>query len=277
MRLTHRLILPSLLVLGLATCKGDGDGEPVDDSTITDDSSTDTDPQPPEEDCFTEGDEEQDGLADCEDDDCLDGCLEDCGDTVDNDADGVTDCDDDECVGAEGCTALYSMTAKITPDEITLLWGPGLVYELGESVAGLIAGKVKIYGTPIDPSDPSFSCSGLLYGYPSAAKAGYGALEYIGGDCDGCDFRFEMTTTVENGGLVWPTDCPVMELPVAKLGFFMDRYEVTRYDPNTATWAPQYSSARGSQYTRDYGNGAIYVSTMDTNTQLNRVVWEESL
>ncbi len=50
------------------------------------------------EDCETEGDEDQDGLADCEDPDCVDVCVEDCDDGIDNDGDGREDCRDIDCV-----------------------------------------------------------------------------------------------------------------------------------------------------------------------------------
>ena len=265
MRLTPRLILPTLLALSLAACKGDDD-EPVDDSTITG-----------PEDCFTQGDEEQDGLADCADDDCLDGCLEDCIDTVDNDADGAIDCDDDECQGAAGCGNSFTLKAKVTPDFLQLMWGPGLIYQLGIPVLGQFSGEVKLYGTPVDPSGPSFSCAGAVYAYPTDYNPGHGSLDYVGGDCGGCDLRFEMTTTVNNGGLRWQGSCPVTTLAFAELGFFTDRYEVTRYDPTSATWSPQYGAGRGSQNTLNYGHGLFYLFYMKDITQLNPVVWEESL
>ncbi len=53
------------------------------------------------EDCDLEGDEDQDGLADCEDEDCAEVCVEDCELEGDEDRDGLADCDDDDC--AEFC------------------------------------------------------------------------------------------------------------------------------------------------------------------------------
>lgn len=53
------------------------------------------------EDCTVPGDEDGDGLADCDDDDCelAAPCLEpgNCADGIDNDSNGLTDCADSEC------------------------------------------------------------------------------------------------------------------------------------------------------------------------------------
>jgi len=61
------------------------------------DTSADTAPLP-EEDCDSPGDEDGDGLADCDDPDCIGSCPEDCTNGVDDDGDGDTDCDDTDCV-----------------------------------------------------------------------------------------------------------------------------------------------------------------------------------
>jgi hypothetical protein len=57
-----------------------------------------------EDDCRDARDEDRDGLADCNDEDCrhLEVCLG-CFDGVDNDADGRADCADQSCQPAEGC------------------------------------------------------------------------------------------------------------------------------------------------------------------------------
>lgn len=51
------------------------------------------------EDCTTPGDEDGDGLADCEDADCFTApsCTESCLGGADEDADGLVDCADDDC------------------------------------------------------------------------------------------------------------------------------------------------------------------------------------
>jgi hypothetical protein len=50
-------------------------------------------------------DNDQDGLLDCEDADCFDACIEVCDDGFDNDQDGLVDCDDDDCIADESCGA----------------------------------------------------------------------------------------------------------------------------------------------------------------------------
>ena len=59
------------------------------------------------EDCKVPGDEDHNGLADCEDPACFhdEACVElACSDGLDNDGDGWADCDDDDCWG-HGCAA----------------------------------------------------------------------------------------------------------------------------------------------------------------------------
>lgn len=70
------------------------------------------------EDCAAVGDEEHDGLADCEDDECARaaGCAElACSDDQDDDADGDVDCADPDCWG-HGCavTAVRFTRGQVT-------------------------------------------------------------------------------------------------------------------------------------------------------------------
>lgn len=230
------------------------------------------------EDCGDTVDNDQDGLTDCADEECLDACVEDCSDTVDNDADGAIDCDDDECQGDEACPTIFSLEAKIDLYSAALGWGDGVRAYFGANAFGRMSGRVILYGAATDASGVTFACTGTLYSYPSFYGARYGAIDYVGGDCDGCDFRFEMTNSVSNGGLRWRGKCPVDELPVAQLGFFTDRYEISRYDDTTAAWATQYKAAYGYQYSYYYsGLGMIYQSYMTYLTQLSVVVWEAPL
>ena len=55
--------------------------------------------------CGDTFDNDEDGLADCEDPDCFEACTspEDCGDGLDNDGDGVEDCEDTDCEGVPPC------------------------------------------------------------------------------------------------------------------------------------------------------------------------------
>ena len=57
-----------------------------------------------QEDCGSGEDEDLDGLADCLDPDCADpACDEVCDDGFDNDLDGLTDCEDGECFSSALC------------------------------------------------------------------------------------------------------------------------------------------------------------------------------
>jgi hypothetical protein len=66
--------------------------------TDGDDPQTETEP----EDCVVVGDEDNDGAADCWDEDCLDWCGELCGNGQDDDGDQLVDCADPDC--ARECT-----------------------------------------------------------------------------------------------------------------------------------------------------------------------------
>ena len=80
---------PTITDTGTTTTDDTADTQPPTDTV-------DTEP-PPVEDCGSEGDEDGDGLADCEDPDCADVCVEDCESEGDEDQDGLADCDDPDC------------------------------------------------------------------------------------------------------------------------------------------------------------------------------------
>ncbi|MEY3214083.1 MAG: hypothetical protein RIT28_4564 [Pseudomonadota bacterium] len=63
------------------------------------------------EDCAASADADCDGLAGCEDGDCMTdaACTEDCADGVDDDGDGLTDCWDDDCWPACGAIVRSSL------------------------------------------------------------------------------------------------------------------------------------------------------------------------
>ncbi len=78
--------------------------KPADDAAappIADDLADGADPTSPtrDEDCARPGDEDGNGLADCEDAACADACTEDCAAPGDEDADGWEGCQDDDCWG----------------------------------------------------------------------------------------------------------------------------------------------------------------------------------
>lgn len=73
-----------------------GDGEDDDQDGLID--CEDSDCICIETDCYDGVDDDQDGLIDCEDSDCLSACMEsDCADGIDNDQDGLQDCEDSDC------------------------------------------------------------------------------------------------------------------------------------------------------------------------------------
>ncbi|MCB9795412.1 MAG: hypothetical protein H6741_22130 [Alphaproteobacteria bacterium] len=69
------------------------------DDSGGDDSGSDDSAAPTDEDCDNGRDDDQDGLTDCEDADCVDdrACQEFCGNHDDDDLDGLTDCEDEDC------------------------------------------------------------------------------------------------------------------------------------------------------------------------------------
>ena len=133
--------------------------EPVDtppDDTVDDTDAAppgetaqaDTPPAVPVEDCADPGDEDGDGLADCEDGDCVASCLEDCTAPGDEDNDGWTDCQDDECWGPACPPA--SQIAWVTQGRMSVhtasAFGGSCMYRgfssavvVAESVAGRVA------------------------------------------------------------------------------------------------------------------------------------------
>jgi hypothetical protein len=91
------------LFLLLGACAGDTS----EDDTLKDDTDTACEDgvDCPEE-CTDGVDNDGDGKADCQDEDCADECVEDCFDGVDNDGDSFVDCEDADCAGqcTEDCT-----------------------------------------------------------------------------------------------------------------------------------------------------------------------------
>ena len=70
------------------------------------------------EDCSRSGDEDCDGLADCEDADCFGviACQEDCLTPGDEDSDGLEDCEDDDCWTVPGCASTTARLVQRTMD-----------------------------------------------------------------------------------------------------------------------------------------------------------------
>ena len=78
----------------LAACNGTTDDKTDDETGVECTDGVDC-----PEICDDGADNDGDGLADCEDSDCADGCVEDCFDGIDNDGDTFIDCEDADCAG----------------------------------------------------------------------------------------------------------------------------------------------------------------------------------
>ena len=144
------LTLAPLLILALTACTGQGDGE--------------IDPDRPERACSDGVDNDEDGLTDCDDDDCdadavcdaEEGEPEICDDGVDNDLDGQADCEDSDCADVAPC------------------WWPETIEHQGDF--SLDAGVFECYGFEVG-KDQLVDCTEL---YNST-------LTPSGADCPGCD------------------------------------------------------------------------------------------
>jgi cysteine-rich repeat protein len=71
------------------------------------------------EDCTNGADDDGDGLADCDDDDCEAACAADevCDDGTDNDLDGETDCADADCAAFSDCVTPTEEDCAVAGDE----------------------------------------------------------------------------------------------------------------------------------------------------------------
>jgi len=106
------------------------------------------------EDCTNGGDDDGDGLVDCEDGDCFcgQGCAETCDDGLDDDGDGLVDCEDEDCWGAD-CHPL-GVRATVQEGTLGLSWERTLGTELNCMRIGDY-GTTAYYlvGGPIDAID----------------------------------------------------------------------------------------------------------------------------
>ena len=136
----------------------------VDQDGDCDDADADISPGATEE-CGDGEDDDCDGLADCEDGDCLTSCTEqDCADGLDDDGDGDADCADSDCLGGSDCPVTL-VSARVTGGQ-----GQGASYQADRywpypshtgwrsyerhtftSVTGTLQG--------LGPSSSTFSCS----------------------------------------------------------------------------------------------------------------------
>ena len=231
----------------------DTDSDADADSDADTDSDTDTDTGPfHETDCFDEVDNDADGLLDCEDDDCVDVCIEDCDNEIDDDGDGDIDCDDDKCVGDEACDyRAFDVTLRYDLERVVAVWGPLVPYYYDEYTIGLGYGTFKIQGTSPDPDTAdtadesySFSCRGTLrvisdgIGYDSGYYSGYAGLSEDTGYCAGCDAMLNLDPALGMTNFIG--DCPVSVLPTSQWAFFQG--ERSFWNDVSGSWQEQYRS-----------------------------------
>ncbi|MCP4806814.1 MAG: hypothetical protein GY913_06875 [Proteobacteria bacterium] len=190
----------------LPVIEGDDDTDADSDADTDADSDSDTDPVE-DEICDNGDDDDGDGKVDCEDEDCVDACIEDCDDGKDNDQDGATDCEDDECSGEPECGVVWDYELETKGGEA--------IMEFYDDAYLWMEADLHLEGTSNDGG--SITCDGWFSAGPSDWEM-HGA-EYNGGDCNGCDWRFKLRPKESQGSLHWFSECNVDKLPAIYLGF----------------------------------------------------------
>ena len=254
-----------------ADADSDTDTDADADADSDADSDADTDIEV-EDDCSDGRDNDDDGLTDCEDDDCVDACMEDCSDGLDNDGDGLIDCEDDECLGDTACTSsLYELSLVTRLEAAAMGSGPKAMMKFGYPAASMLYGYVDLVGTPDDPHGTSFSCNGYAYAYPSYYGHSYGSAYYAGYTKDAGDYVFEFTLSVPRTLQWYGGPCPVGDLPVFLLGMTHRSTEITRYD-GAGSWDVQYTTSPRNTYF--YGDAGFDVTFWYYLNQTAPVEWE---
>jgi hypothetical protein len=240
----------------LAACKGDGDGSADDTApSETDTGGSDT------EGCTNGADDDGDGLADCEDPDCVDACAEDCANGLDDDADGAIDCSDDECAGDAACSGRNPYTIVLD----TYVWstrvyvGPYIAAAYGADGVGYLRASVSVTGTP-DATGTPFACDGYTWAQSGATGADYAGFEYAPGGCGGaCSYAFDWQPTTASASLWWYEACPLAYFPRAALGFTWQEKTILRQGA-TGVWDVQYDLEDAEWYdASDYGYDYRYL------------------
>ncbi len=219
----------------------DADTDSDSDSDSDADSDTDTDPVD-DEDCGNGLDDDQDGLVDCEDEDCVDVCIEDCDNDADDDADGDVDCADDECVGAPECEHVWTVTSSISEGQAWVGYGPDIDEWAGYEAVGWLSGQIVLEAA--NGRGESFECHGLVDAGPPVW--GEDGMSPTSASCGGCDWSFEFEPRVDQGSLEWKGSCPVASLPMLQVGFRSGKGKITADMPSG--WVNQYTGG-------DYGWG----------------------
>jgi hypothetical protein len=213
--------------------EADADADTDADSDADSDADTDTDPVEPE-DCGNGKDDDQDGLTDCEDEDCVDVCFEDCGNDEDDDGDGDVDCADDECIGTPECEDFYEVSLELSEGEAWVAYGPGLLEWAGYEASGWVRGAVRLEA--VNGQGDSFECRGWMDAGPP--RWGSEGVTPTSESCGGCDWSFDLAPRVDEGSLQWNSACPVSALPGLQIGFRTDKNKITADLPSG--WVNQY-------------------------------------
>jgi hypothetical protein len=210
-------------------------GAPELPNGVDDDCDGEVDEFLPEEDCADGEDNDHDGLTDCEDDDCVDTCLEDCGNGVDDDHDGAIDCADDECFGLDSCDGHYRVELEVELDFLALCFGDYIERMRHDRADVTVAGQGEITATPTGAHGTPFTCTGALYSWSNTP----GGMTYYG-PWGGLDYTFNWEPTVDGGDITWDAPCPVSSLPSTMLGWNInDEDPVYRLAPD-GSWYAQY-------------------------------------
>ena len=239
-------------------------GDADTDADADTDTDTDTDVVDPEI-CDNGADDDGDGKIDCEDDDCIDVCIEDCDDGKDNDQDGATDCDDDECSGDDHCVITWDYTLHVQPWETYVAYGPSIGDWTGYGAVAWFKGAVvlEVESTEGD----SFACEGAFYTGPDVWDSA--GLTYSDGDCGSCDWRFAFEPREDDGSLKWWSDCPESTIPATHLGFTAD------HDKINASWRTWSNAYRGeSEWGEEDDRGEFYWGWFWDLEQIEPRTWQ---
>ncbi|MDG1479338.1 MAG: hypothetical protein P8R54_07085 [Myxococcota bacterium] len=203
-----------------------------------------------ETDCIDGVDNDRDGLTDCEDDECLDFCLEDCTDGMDNDRDGLTDCADDECYGEGDCGGPYtvSMATAFTPFPgynypMYFGFGASLQTQTGQGAILSANASIELVASPDGWAGEGFSCAADLYllSYGSAALGDVG-MTYQGASDGTVDYAFTVSPSTSDGSLTWKGSCPMTTLPSWSWGFYTAGNTIARADASGSWVTPWYAA-----------------------------------
>lgn len=220
-----------------------------------------------ETDCADGNDDDLDGLLDCEDDDCVDICVEVCDDGADNDSDGAVDCGDDECYGVAGCGGAYSLTLTHTDIELVWAWDApfGEGYHYSYPFATFFQSTIQVTAIPEGSwGGEAFRCTGVIQARMGIEGYAIGG-KYIG-TADEPGYLAALLPSTADESLSWDTEttgkrCPITELPVARLGFWLYQDAVYRYSDSGEPYS-QYRPGYVEEYPVKVGSSSFMVRSL---------------